>query len=153
MAVICAGAKAILDLPRTLEVLETLGVPVLGYGSNDLPAFYARRSGLRLEACVDGPAAAAKVLRAHWGLGLPGGLVIAVPPPAESALDPAELEGWIARALAGAAKQGITGKTVTPFMLARLAELSEGRTLVANRALLENNARVGGEIAAALSGR
>lgn len=153
LAVVCSGAKAILDLPLTLEVLETLGVPVIGYGSYDFPAFYARRSGLRLEACVDGLEAAVEVLRAHWGLGLPGGLVIAVPPPAETALDPTELEGWIDRALAEAARQGITGKTVTPFMLARLAELSEGRSLVANVALLEKNARVGGGIAAALSGR
>lgn len=153
VAVVCAGAKAVLDLPRTLEVLETQGVPVLGYGCDDFPAFYARRSGLRLEARVDTPMAAAAALRAHWRLGLPGGLVIAVPPPAATALDVEELEPWIGQALAEAAAQGVAGQAVTPFLLARLAALSAGRTLAANLALLAHNARIGGEIAAALSRR
>jgi pseudouridine-5'-phosphate glycosidase len=146
-----AGAKAILDLPRTLEALETLGVPLLGYGCDEFPAFYARGSGLRLEARVDSPAAAAAVLRAHWDLGLPGGLVVAVPPPRDVALDVAELEAWIGQALAECQAQGIAGKSVTPFLLARLADLSDGRSLTANTALLENNARLGAEIAAALA--
>jgi pseudouridine-5'-phosphate glycosidase len=151
VAVVCAGAKAILDLPRTLEALETLGVPLLGYGCDEFPAFYARGSGLRLEARVDSPAAAAAVLRAHWDLGLPGGLVVAVPPPRDVALDVAELEAWIGQALAEGQAQGIAGKAVTPFLLARLADLSDGRSLTANTALLENNARLGAEIAAALA--
>ncbi len=151
VAVVCAGAKAVLDLPRTLEVLETQGVPVLGYGCDEFPAFYARRSGLRLEARVDTPMAAAAALRAHWRLGLPGGLVIAVPPPAASALDVEELEPWIGQALAEAAAQGVAGQAVTPFLLARLAALSAGRTLAANTALLVHNARIGGEIAVALA--
>jgi pseudouridine-5'-phosphate glycosidase len=153
VAVVCAGPKAVLDLPRTLEVLETQGVPVLGYGCDDLPAFYARHSGLKLEARVDTPLAAAEVLRAHWDLGRPGGAVVAVPPPAETALDAAQLEGWIAAALGEAAARGITGKAVTPFLLARLAELSNGRSLDTNVALLVHNAQVAGAIAAALSRR
>ena len=151
VAVVCAGAKAVLDLPRTLEVLESQGVPVLGYGCDDFPAFYARRSGLRLEARVDTPLVAAAALHAHWRLGLPGGLVIAAPPPAAAALEFEELEAWIGQALTEAAAQGIAGKAVTPFLLARLAALSAGRTLAANTALLEHNARIGGEIAAALA--
>ncbi len=153
VAVVCAGAKTVLDLARTLEVLETNGVPVLGYGTDEFPAFFARGSALRLEARVDTPEAAAAVMAAQWGLdsagGLPGGLVIAVPPPEDAALDPAVLEGWIARALAEAAARDVTGKDVTPFLLARLAEASGGRTLVANVALLEHNARLAGQIAAA----
>ncbi len=161
VAVVCAGAKSVLDLARTLEVLETNGVPVLGYGTDEFPAFFTRGSALRLEARVDTPEAAAAVMAAQWGLGpaggLPGGppggpsggLVVAVPPPEDAALDQAALEGWIARALAEASARGVTGKNVTPFLLARLAEASGGRTLAANVALLEHNARLAGQIAAA----
>ncbi len=153
VAVVCSGAKAILDLPRTLEVLETNGVPILGYGTDEFPAFFARNSGLRLEARVDTPEAAAAVMRAQWALGPMAGLLVAVPPPEDAAVEAGALEGWIAHALAEAAAGAVTGKAVTPFLLARLAELSQGRTLEANLALLENNARVAGRIAAALPGR
>jgi pseudouridine-5'-phosphate glycosidase len=149
VAVVCAGAKSILDLARTLEVLETDGVPVVGYGTDELPAFYARRSGLRLEARVDSPAEAARLLRAHWGLGLRSGIVIANPPPDDAALDPAQAEAWIDRALAEARDQGVAGKDVTPFMLDRLGDLSGGKTGAANLALLEANARLAGEVAVA----
>ncbi|MFQ5774912.1 MAG: pseudouridine-5'-phosphate glycosidase [Kiloniellaceae bacterium] len=149
VAVVCAGAKAILDLPRTLEVLETAGVPVIGYGTDEFPAFFTRRSGLALDARVDTPEEAANLLRAHWGLGPGGGVVIANPPPAEAAPDSDSLERWIEQALATAQAQGVRGKAVTPFVLARLAELSGGRTVAANLALLEANARLAGQIAAA----
>jgi pseudouridylate synthase len=152
VAVVCAGAKSILDLPRTLEVLETNGVPVVGYGTDELPAFYARRSGLRLEARVDDPMEAARLLRAHWGLGLSSGIVIANPPPADAAFDPDQAEAWIDRALAEADEQGIAGKDVTPFVLDRLGALSGGKTGAANLALLEANARLAGEIAVAFAG-
>jgi len=152
VAVVCAGAKAILDLPRTLEVLETQGVPVIGYGSDRFPAFYCRESGLTLDTRADDAAAAAAILRAQWDLGMTGGAVVAVPPPAEAALDPAAVEDWVGAALAEAEAAGIRGKAVTPFLLRRLETASGGRTVAANVALLENNARVAAELAAALAG-
>ena len=151
VAVVCAGAKAILDLPRTLEVLETNGVPVIGYGTHEFPAFFSQSSGLTLPAQVDTPEAAAALLRAHWGLGLDGGVVIANPPPEEAALDAAVIEPLIARALADAEADGVRGGAVTPYLLARLAVLSDGRTIEANVALLAHNARLGGQIAAAFA--
>lgn len=151
VAVVCAGAKAILDLPRTLEVLETQGVPVVGYGTDELPAFYTRDSGVGLTAQVDDPTAAAALMRAHWDL-LDGGLVFANPVPVEAAMDRAEVERLIARALDEAATQGIAGNDVTPFLLDRLAALSDGATLKTNIALVEHNARVGAAIAAADAG-
>jgi pseudouridine-5'-phosphate glycosidase len=153
VAVVCSGAKAILDLARTLEVLETNGVPVLGYGTDEFPAFFARGSGLRLETRVDAPEAAAAVMRAQWALGLPGGLLVAVPLPDDAALDRGEVEAWTAHALAEAEARKVTGKDLTPFLLARLAELSGGRTLAANKTLLAHNAGLGGRIAAAYAGR
>lgn len=149
VAVVAAGAKAILDLPRTLELLESLGVPVVGYGTDELPAFYARASGLRLEARVDSPQAAAKLMRSHWNLGMPSGLLLANPPPAETALEAKEAEALIAGALEAAAAAGIAGKDTTPYLLQRVAESSSGRTLAANRALIVHNARVAGAIASA----
>ncbi|MCG8358692.1 MAG: pseudouridine-5'-phosphate glycosidase [Kiloniellales bacterium] len=149
VAVVAAGAKAILDLPRTLELLESLGVPVVGYGTDELPAFYARASGLRLEARVDSPQAAAKLMRSHWNLGMPSGLLLANPPPAETALEATEAEALIAGALEAAAAAGIAGKDTTPYLLQRVAESSSGRTLAANRALIVHNARVAGAIASA----
>lgn len=151
VAVVCSGAKAVLDLPRTLEVLETLGVPVVGYGTDELPAFYARESGLRLEHRVETPEEAAAVVRARWSLGLTGGVAFAVPPPEDAALPRAEVEAWVARASEEAAARGVSGKRLTPFLLDRLARLSEGRTLTANLALLERNARVAARIALALA--
>jgi pseudouridine-5'-phosphate glycosidase len=147
--VVCAGAKSVLDLPRTLEALEALGVPVLGYGTSEFPAFYADRSGLHLEHRADTPELAAEALRAQRDLGLPQAIVLAVPPPVEVALDRDELDRALLAAEAEARRQGVAGKAVTPFLLARLVEATGGRTLRANVALLAMNARVAGEIAVA----
>lgn len=149
-AVVCSGAKAVLDLPRTLEALETLGVPVLGYGTDELPAFYSRRSGLALAHAVGDAATAAGVLTAHWRVER-SGIVIAVPPPAESELAAAEIEPLIEQTLAEARAAGIGGPAVTPFLLAKLAEATGGRTVEANAALLANNAGVAARIAVELS--
>lgn len=153
VAAVCAGAKAVLDLPRTLEVLETLGVPVVGYGTNEFPAFYSRESGLRLDYRVDRPEEAARLMEAQWDLGLTAGIVFANPPPAESALVGAEVERLIEAALSAAARVGISGKAVTPYLLDQLAKKSGGRTLEANVALLVANARVAARIAAAYGNR
>lgn len=149
VAVVCAGAKAILDLPKTLEVLETGGVPVVGYGTDDFPAFYSRTSGLALSARADSAENAAHIVKSHWDLGLQSGLVLANPLPATAALDQDQVEGYIGQALAEAETQKVRGKDVTPFLLKRLGELSDGRTLQANIALVENNARLGGALAVA----
>ena len=148
--VVCAGAKAILDLPATLEWLETHGVPVVGYGTDEFPAFYSRESGLGLEARADSPAEVAAIAREHWGLGLPSGLLVCVPCPKEAARPRAEMEAAIAVALGEAEAQGVHGKAVTPFLLARISELTHGQSKAANLALLENNARVAAQIAVAL---
>ncbi len=150
VAVVSAGAKAILDLPRTAEVLETEGVPVVGYRCDKLPGFYIRDSGLPVDHRVETPQQAAALLAAHWHLGL-GGVLIANPVPESEALPQAQVDGWIAHALADAAAIGIAGKGVTPFLLGRLAELSGGETARSNEALLEANARLAGEIAVALA--
>jgi pseudouridylate synthase len=150
--VVCAGAKAILDLPATLEWLETHGVPVVGYGTDDFPAFYSRESGLRLEARADSPAEVAAIARELWGLGLTSGVLVCVPCPAEAARPAAEMEAAIATALGEAQAQGVQGKRVTPFLLSRVSELTHGESKTANLALLENNARVAAEIAVALGG-
>lgn len=147
VAVVASGAKSILDLPLTLEVLETQGVPVIGYGQDDFPAFYRRSSGLAAGARVDDPSEAARVLQAHWGLGLESGLLIANPLPAEFELPAAALDAWTAQASGEAAEQGVAGKAVTPFLLRRLFELSDGATLEANIALLIANAGLAGAIA------
>lgn len=151
VAVVCAGAKAILDLPKTLEVLETGGVPVIGYRTGEFPAFYSRTSGLSLAAQAETPRDAANAMKSHWDLGLKSGLVLANPLPEADALDQNEVEGFIGEALAEAEAGGIRGKDVTPFLLRRLGELSDGRTLSANIALVENNARIGGALAAAFA--
>lgn len=149
VAVVSAGAKAILDLPRTLEVLETQGVPVVGYGTDSFPAFYCRDSGLRLPLRVDTPREAARLMQAHWALGLEGGVLFANPPPDAAALDPADIDRWLTKSMGQAAAAGITGQELTPFLLAALAEASGGATLAANIALIEHNVRVAGEIATA----
>ncbi len=151
VAVVCAGAKAILDLPKTLEVLETGGVPVMGYRTQEFPAFYSRTSGLPLAAHVETAHEAAGAMKCHWDLGLKGGIVLANPLPESDALDQGEVEGFIGQALAEAEAAEVRGKDVTPFLLRRLGELSAGRTLKANIALVENNARLGGELAAAFA--
>ena len=151
VAVVCSGAKSILDLPKTLEVLETLGVPVVGLGTDRFPAFHARDSALALETALDGPAAVAKVLRQRAALDLAGGVVIANPIPAAHAIEPAELARWIDRAHAEAVERGVGGAALTPFLLDRLADFSDGRTVAANVALVEHNAAVAARIAVALA--
>lgn len=151
LAVVCSGAKVILDLARTLEVLETLGVPVVGYGTNEFPAFYLRESGLPLDYRVDSPNEAAQLMTTEWALGLSSAIVFGNPPPAASALPRAEVEAFIEKALASAANAGIHGKAVTPYLLDHLARESRGRTLEANIALLVENARVAAQIAVAFS--
>jgi pseudouridine-5'-phosphate glycosidase len=145
--VVCAGAKAILDLPATLEQLETLAVPVIGYQTDEFPAFYSLESGLPVSARADSPEEAAAIAKAHWQLAGKRGLLVVAPPPAESALPAAEVEAYIKEALAEAQTGGITGQAVTPFLLARVSELSGGASLQANLALLKNNAQVAAEIA------
>jgi pseudouridine-5'-phosphate glycosidase len=151
VAVVSAGAKAILDLPRTLERLETLGVPVLGHACDELPAFYTRRSGLPVPR-LEGPRELAAVLRAHWeGLGERGGVLIVNPPPAEHELAAEEVERWIAHALETALKRGVRGGALTPFLLRELDRLSGGASVRCNVALLEANARLAARIAIALA--
>lgn len=151
VAVVCSGVKAILDLPQTVELLETFSIPVIGYGTDELPAFYSSRSGIRLERRVDNPDQAAELILACRRLSLPAGALIANPPPAESALDWTELEGMIERAAGDAERARLSGKEVTPFLLARIRELSGGRSLIANQALAVENARLAGRIARRLA--
>jgi pseudouridine-5'-phosphate glycosidase len=146
VAVFCAGAKSILDIPRTLEILETSGVPVVGYRTDEFPAFFLRSSGQPVSARVDSAAEAAAFLVAHWQM-QGGGIVLAQPLPTEAALDPDELAAHLARAEKLASAAGIRGPALTPFLLARLAEFSGGKTLRANQALVIANARLAGEVA------
>jgi len=150
VSVVCAGAKAILDLPLTLEWLETHGIPVLGYGCDEFPAFYTRSSGLPVDARVDTPAQAAAVILARQKLGLPGGVLITVPVPPAQELPAPLMEMAIEQALAEAQAHGIHGKALTPFLLARVSDITEGASLRANLALLENNAVVAAQIAVEL---
>jgi pseudouridylate synthase len=151
VAVVCAGAKAILDLPRTRELLETLGVPVLGLGTDEFPAFYRRSSGLAVDARCESPAEAAAAIAAHVALGLPGGLVIANPIPREHELPQDVHDAALAVALADATAAGIRGRGVTPFLLERMRVLTGDASLAANEALLVHNARKAAQIAVALS--
>lgn len=148
--VVCAGVKSILDLPLTLEYLETQGVPVIGYRTDELPAFYTSRSGLKLEASADSAADIARIARIKWDLGLDGGIVVAVPPPPEADLPPQEIEKAISRALAAAERAGVRGKAVTPFLLNAVRLETEGKSLETNVALLKNNVSIAAEIALAL---
>ena len=152
MVVVCAGAKAILDLPRTLERLETLGVPVVGYGTDTFPAFTSRSSGLPVSARADTPEEVAAMARARDRLGLRAALLVCVPIPEEAEWPWEEAQAEIEEAVAEAEAQGVQGKDLTPFLLARLAERTGGRSLAANEALLLNNARVAARIARALVG-
>lgn len=147
---VCAGAKAILDLPLTLQYLETHGVPVLGYGTDELPAFYSPTSGLRVPHRVDTPEEVAAIAAVQWGSGLGGGLLVTCPIPAEHALPYATVETAIERALADANEQQVSGPKLTPFLLARVAKLTEGESIAANRALLLNNATIAAHVAGAL---
>ena len=149
--VVCAGAKAILDLPATLEYLETVGVPVVGFQTEEFPAFYSRESGLKLTVTANNPQDVVEIARTHWGLGLGSAILVVNPPPAEVALPKEEIEVLIQQAVLEAEKQGIHGNEMTPFLLNRVSELSGGASLKANLALLINNARLGARIALALS--
>jgi pseudouridine-5'-phosphate glycosidase len=148
--VVCAGAKAILDLPATIEYLETAGVPVLGLGTGEFPAFYSASSGLPV-ARVESVAEVASTWRAHQALGGGSGMLLAVPPPAEVALPPDEIEAAIARALAKASAAGVRGQAVTPFLLAAVAEETHGESMRTNIALLRQNARIAAQVARAIS--
>jgi pseudouridine-5'-phosphate glycosidase len=148
--VVCAGAKAILDLPATIEYLETAGVPVLGLGTDEFPAFYSASSGLQA-ARVETAAEVAQVWLAHRALGGGGGMLLTVPPPAEVALQPVEIEGAITRALAKANAAGVRGQAVTPFLLAAVAEETHGESMRTNIALLRQNARVAAQVARAIA--
>jgi pseudouridine-5'-phosphate glycosidase len=151
VAVVASGAKSILDLPATLELLETRRVPVVGYGVDELPAFYSVSSGLRLAHRVDGPEQAAAAIVAHRSIPGAGGMLIVQPPPADLAIDPAEVEEWIAEASVDAERRGIRGGAVTPHLLAHLAGASGGRTLGVNIGLIVNTARTAGRIASVLT--
>jgi pseudouridine-5'-phosphate glycosidase len=151
VAVVCAGAKSILDLPATLELLETRRVPVVGYGTDELPAFYSTTSGLPLPHRVDSPQDAAAAIAAHRSIPGAGGVLFVQPPPADLALEPAEVDGWIRDALADAERQGISGGAVTPHLLGHLARASDGRTLRVNISLIVSNARLAARIASALT--
>jgi pseudouridylate synthase len=152
VAVVCAGCKSILDIGKTLEVLETQGVPVVGYGTDTFPAFYARESGFAVEHRCDTPHQIAAAIEAQRALGLPGGMLIANPVPADDALDAGEIEAVIAEAVAVAEQRGIGGKAVTPFLLAEVVARSGGRSLRANMALIRSNAALAARIAVALAG-
>lgn len=147
IVVVCAGAKAILDLPATLEYLETLGVPVIGYRTDEFPAFYSRSSGLPVSYRAENPEEVVELASAHWRLGLHGAVLLTVPLPEESALSREFIENVIQKASTEAEGLGIRGQKLTPFLLKRVSELSGGASLKANLALLRNNARIGMAIA------
>jgi len=151
VAVVCAGAKSILDIGKTLEVLETNGVPVLGFGTDEFPAFFARESGHKVDHRFDQPEEVAAVIALQQRLGMPGGVLVANPIPVADALDAAAIEARIAEAIAAAEAAGVTRKALTPFLLQRIFELTEGRSLAANIALVKNNALVAAQIAVALA--
>ena len=151
LIVVCAGAKSILDLPRTLEYLETWGVPVLGWQTDEFPAFYSRTSGLPVDQRVDTAEQVVDVFQAQRALRLPQGLLVAAPLPVADEIPAAEIEPLIAQAVAEADAQGVTGRAITPFILARMVALSDARTKHANESLLVNNARVAAHIACAVA--
>ena len=147
--IVCSGAKAILDLPATREWLETHGIPIIGYGTDELPGFYTAHTGLRVDAVAHDVDALTDMWRAHRALGT--AMLVVQPPPQEYALAPNELDALLQQAIAECAAASISGAATTPWLLARLAELSDGRTLAVNRALLAANARLAGMIAHALT--
>ncbi|MGE4239978.1 pseudouridine-5'-phosphate glycosidase [Ramlibacter sp.] len=151
VAVVCAGAKSILDIGLTLEYLETHGVPVVSCGQDNFAAFYTRDSGFAADRRIDDAAAQARFIRTKWDLGLAGGVVVSAPVPAEAEMPRAEIDALIEQALADARSQGIAGKAVTPFLLARIRALTGGRSLATNIALVKHNAEVGARLAVALA--
>ena len=150
VVVVCAGAKSILDLPLTMEYLETRGVPVIGYGTDELPAFYTRKSGLPVDYRLDTPEEIAEAIRTQYELGYHGGMLVTNPIPQQYAMDKAVIDKAIDQALAESHEQGIHGKETTPFLLARVAELTGGDSLESNIQLVLNNARVAAKTAVAL---
>ena len=151
VTVVSAGVKAILDLPRTLEFLETLGVPVLGYETDVFPEFWIRGSNLPISARVDDPLAAAAAIAAHWSSGMKSGVVLAAPVPSEDEADPEVINAAINEGLAAAAAQGVTGSGTTPFLLAHIVESTGGASLETNIALVKNNAAVAAKVAVELA--
>jgi len=152
VTVVSSGAKSILDLPATREVLETNGVAVIGYGTDEMPAFFTPHSGLGVDIRLDTPQSVADVIAARRRLGLQNGLLVTVPVPAAEACDPAEIETAVAQATQEADEKGIHGPAATPWLLSRIVALTDGRSLRANAALLQNNGRIAGQIAVALAG-
>lgn len=150
MIVVCAGAKAILNLPATLEYLETHGVPVVGYGTDEFPAFYSRSSGLNVSSRADSISGIIDIAKAHWSLGLKSAILVVNPLSEDEAVDGAKISGAIHRAILDAEKEGITGQAVTPYLLSKVSELTHGESLKANLALLRSNARLAAQIAAGL---
>jgi pseudouridylate synthase len=151
LVVVCAGAKAILDLPATLEYLETMGIPVIGYQTDEFPAFYSRKSGLPVNVRIDNPGEAARIALAQWELGLENAVLLVQPPPAESAIPYEEVNTIIEQALLESREKHISGSAVTPFLLSKVSELSHGSSLRANLALLRNNAQLAAQVARELS--
>ena len=151
VAVVCAGVKSILDIGLTLEYLETHGVPVVAVGQRGFPAFYTRESGFAADFQIDAPERLAAFIRTKWSLGLGGGVVVANPVPEADAMAPAEIDGFITQALGEALAQGVSGKAVTPFLLKRIAELTGGRSLATNIALVKHNALLGARLAVAMA--
>lgn len=151
MMVVCSGAKIVLDLASTREWLETNSITVLGWQCDEMPAFYSRTSGLAVDERVESAREVADIYSARNELGLNNSILVTVPVPQEFEIDRIEIESILARAIETAAKRGITGKDITPFLLAQMSQISGGRTLAANIALLENNARIAAEIAAAIT--
>jgi pseudouridine-5'-phosphate glycosidase len=149
MVVVCAGAKAILNLPATLEYLETMGVPVVGYQTNEFPAFYSRQSGLPVSVRLESSTEVAEFARAHWAVGMQSAVLVCQPLPESAAVPPDKIERAIQKARQEGRTQKIRGQALTPFLLERLVELTEGASLRANLALLLNNARLGAQIARA----
>ena len=149
--VVCAGAKAILDLDKTFEVLETKGVPVVGYGVDEIPAFWSRQSGLKAPLRLDTPQEIARFQHQRQTLGITGGMIITNPIPKDAEIAQAEMNTYIEQALREALDSGVKGKAVTPWLLSRLVEITKGKSLVANIALVENNARVAAGIAVAMA--
>ena len=151
VAVVCAGAKSILDIGLTLEYLETHGVPVVGFGTNEMPAFYTRKSGFAVDYLVDSPAELAQAVKAKWDLGLNGGIVVANPIPEQYQMDYDVISRVVDEAVQEAEFKGIKGKETTPFLLAKVKEITEGESLEANIQLVYNNAKVGAQLAVELS--
>ena len=149
VAVVCAGIKSILDIPRTLEYLETQGVPVIGYRTDEFPAFYTTTSGYSVQSRINTAEEIARCMKVKWELGLDGGLVIANPVLPEDAMDEVVIEEAIAKSLKEASEKGIDGKSVTPFLLERISQLTDGESLKTNIALVCNNALLGARIASA----